>query len=139
MQGQGLPSMGSGAASGSLQPGAFTEEELRQLGREIAERRSQASELRERLEAQGVETADLRAIERQMGRLDTRQLTNDPLALESLRRNIEELRQFEFSLWRQIGGAQAVVRTPREQVIPEGYEEQADAYFRSLAEDDSQP
>lgn len=139
MQGQGLPSMGSGTASGSLQPGAFTAEELRQLGREISQRRGQASELRQRLEEQGVDTADLRDIERQMGRLDTRELTNDPLALEALRQNIEELRQFEFSLWRQIGGAQAVVRTPQEQVIPEGYEEQAETYFRSLAEDGELP
>jgi len=85
------------------------------------------------LDNQGVETADLRDIERQMRRFDTRKLTNDPLALDALRKNIEALRQFEFSLWRVLDGKHEAVRSPRSERAPDGYEKQAARYFRALA------
>ncbi len=131
--GQGAPALGSGSSSGSLQPGAFSAEDIRQLSREVRERLLETEELRQSLEQQGVDVSDLKDIQRNMNRLDTRQLTNDPLALEALRRNIEELRHFEFGLWRELGRDTTELRSPRAERAPEGYEDEAERYFRSLA------
>jgi hypothetical protein len=120
---------------GSFQPGVFGREELRQLDRELAQRRDDGRELREGLAEQGVEVGQLDEILRQMEDFDVRGLNNDPLALENLRQAIlEKLRQFEFSLWRQLKTeGEDGIRLTGDDRVPAGYEDRVEEYFKALA------
>jgi hypothetical protein len=119
---------------GSFQPGTFTSEELRQLDRELSERQRDAQQLREDLRRQGMDTSQLDAIIGQMRRFNVRGLNQDPLALDALRDAVVEgLRQFEFSLWRQLGGSDQRIRLSGDDQVPPGYEERVEEYFRELA------
>ncbi|HVS12781.1 MAG TPA: DUF4175 family protein [Thermoanaerobaculia bacterium] len=119
---------------GSFQPGAFSSEELRQLERELEQRLRDAQELRQGLRQQGVDVGQLDDVIGQMRRFDIRGLNNDPLALDALRDAVVEgLRQFEFSLWRQLEGGDQRIRLSGDDQVPPGYEERVEEYFRALA------
>ena len=82
-----------------------------------------------------MDTTDLDQLLRQMGDLTLLGLNKDPLALESLRRDIVEgLRQFEYRLWRDLRGADTErVYLGNSDHVPPGYRELVDEYFRKLA------
>jgi len=133
----GRPSQYGSSSGGFYQPGAFTTEDLRQAERELSQRRQDLDALRRELRREGMDTSDVDRLLRQMGDLDLLGLNKDPLALESLRRDIVEgLRQFEYRLWRELRGADTErVYLGNSDQVPPGYRELVDEYFRKLAND----
>ena len=131
----GRPSQYGSSSGGFYQPGAFTTEDLRQAERELSQRRQDLDALRRELRREGMDTSDVDRLLRQMGDLDLLGLNKDPLALESLRRDIVEgLRQFEYRLWRELRGADTErVYLGNSDQVPPGYRELVDEYFRKLA------
>ena len=124
-----------GSGSGGFQPGTFTAEDLRQVEREFNQRASELRALRGDLRREGMDTSDLDQVLGQMGDLNLLGLNRDPLALDSLRRDIVEgLRQFEYRLWRDLrGGDTERVYLGNSDQVPPGYRELVDEYFRQLA------
>ena len=133
----GRPSQYGSSSGGFYQPGAFTTEDLRQAERELSQRRQDLDALRRELRREGMDTSDVDRLLRQMSDLDLLGLNKDPLALESLRRDIVEgLRQFEYRLWRELRGADTErVYLGNSDQVPPGYRALVDEYFRKLAND----
>ncbi len=131
----GRPNQYGSSSGGYYQPGTFTTEDLRQAERELGQRQQDLDALRRELRREGMETADLDQLLRQMGDLNLLGLNKDPLALERLRRDIVEgLRQFEYRLWRELRGADTErVYLGNSDQVPAGYRELVDEYFRKLA------
>ena len=131
----GRPSQYGSSSGGWYQPGVFTAEDLRQFERELDQRRSDLEALRADLRRERMDTTDLDQLLRQMGDLTLLGLNKDPLALESLRRDVVEgLRQFEYRLWRELRGADTErVYLGNSDQVPPGYRELVDEYFRKLA------
>ncbi len=124
-------------SGGYFQPGIYTGEELRQFQREVEQRRAELQALQGDLRSERLETADIERVLAQMGDLNLLGLNEDPLALESLRRDIVEgLRQFEYELWRELRGAdEERLYLGNADQVPPGYRELVDEYFRNLAAD----
>ena len=131
----GRPSQYGSGAGGYYQPGIFTAEDLRQAERELNQRRQDLNALRTELRREGMDTSDLDRLLGQLGNLNLLGLNRDPLALDSLRRDIVEgLRQFEYRLWRELRGADTErVYLGNSDQVPAGYRELVDEYFRKLA------
>ena len=131
----GRPNQYGSSSGGYYQPGIFTAEDLRQFDRELQQRQQDLEALRGELRRERMDTADLDQVLRQMGDLNLLGLNRDPLALESLRRDIVEgLRQFEYRLWRDLRGADTErVYLGNSDQVPPGYRELVDEYFRKLA------
>ncbi len=125
------------SSGGYYQPGIFTAEDLRQFDRELQQRQQDLEALRGELRRERMDTSDLDQVLRRMGDLNLLGLNRDPLALESLRRDIVEgLRQFEYRLWRDLRGADTErVYLGNSDQVPAGYRELVDEYFRKLAND----
>jgi len=123
------------SSGGYYQPGIFPAEDLRQIDRELHQRRADLESLRNDLRRERMDTADLDQLLRQMGDLSLLGLNRDPLALERLRNEIVEgLRQFEYRLWRELRGGEAErVYLGNSDQVPPGYRELVDEYFRKLA------
>ena len=127
-----------GSSSGGFyQPGIFPAEDLRQIDRELDQRRADLESLRNDLRRERMDTADLDRLLGQMGDLSLLGLNRDPLALERLRNDIVEgLRQFEYRLWRELrGGETERVYLGNSDQVPPGYRDLVDEYFRKLASD----
>ncbi len=131
----GRPDQYGSSSGGWYQPGTFTAEDLRQAEREFGQRQQDLEALRGELRRERMDTSDLDQLLRQMGDLNLLGLNRDPLALESLRRDIVEgLRQFEYRLWRDLRGADTErVYLGNSDQVPPGYRELVDEYFRKLA------
>ena len=131
----GQDSQYGSSSGGYFQPGIFTAEDLRQIDRELEQRRADLQALRGDLRRERMDTSDLDQVLRQMGDLNLLGMNRDPLALESLRRDIVEgLRQFEYRLWRDLRGADTErVYLGNSDQVPPGYRELVDEYFRKLA------
>ena len=131
----GRPNQYGSSSGGWYQPGIFTAEDLRQAERELQQRQQDLEALRGELRRERMDTSDLDQLLRQMGDLNLLGLNRDPLALESLRRDIVEgLRQFEYRLWRDLRGADTErVYQGNSDQVPAGYRELVDEYFRKLA------
>ncbi len=131
----GRPNQYGSSSGGYYQPGIFTAEDLRQFDRELQRRQQDLEALRGELRRERMDTSDLDQVLRRMGDLNLLGLNRDPLALESLRRDIVEgLRQFEYRLWRDLRGADTErVYLGNSDQVPAGYRELVDEYFRKLA------
>ena len=131
----GRPNQYGSSSGGYYQPGIFTAEDLRQFHRELQRRQQDLEALRGELRRERMDTSDLDQVLRRMGDLNLLGLNRDPLALESLRRDIVEgLRQFEYRLWRDLRGADTErVYLGNSDQVPPGYRELVDEYFRKLA------
>ena len=123
------------SSGGYFQPGIFQAEDLRQVDRELDQRRADLENLRNDLRRERMDTADLDQLLQQMGDLSLLGLNRDPLALERLRNEIVEgLRQFEYRLWRELRGGEAErIYLGNSDQVPPGYRELVDEYFRKLA------
>jgi hypothetical protein len=108
--------------------------DARQFGREAGTRLRDAQRLRDDLRRQGIKTDELdRAIDR-MAKLEGA-MSGNPLGLAQLQSDvIEGLKQFEFSLFKQlgVGSAKQPATGMRAQVSPE-YSKAVDEYFKSIA------
>ncbi len=135
--GVGGPTQMGSSTGTSFQPGTFTSAEMRQAQGELSQRIREGRELGRELRSLGLETQDLDDILAQMNRFQMRQINNDPLALERLKQEIvEELRQFEFRIWRELEGSETQeIRLSAGDEIPEEYRELVSEYFKSLADD----
>ena len=108
----------------------------RQLGRELRERRIDAERLRRDLEQEGVDVGELERILSRMRALEGRGLGSDRRALELLQSQvIEGLKEFEFSLRRQMTGVEdRRPRSGRQGEVPAEYRELVDRYYESLSD-----
>lgn len=131
----GRPSQYGPSSGGYYQPGIFTAEDLRQAERELDQRRRDLDSLRGELRREGMDTSVVDQLLQSMDNLNLLGLNRDPLALDSLRRDIVEgLRQFEYRLWRELRGADTErVYLGNSDQVPAGYRELVDEYFRRLA------
>jgi hypothetical protein len=107
---------------------------MRQLTRELRERRAAAEALRRDLRAQGQETGDLdrlidemRSVERQ-GSFD---LSTDIEQLQSS--VVDGLKAFEFALRRQLSGDGAQPVLGGNADVPASYRQLVDEYYKALA------
>ncbi len=128
--------IGSSTGARFFQPGTMTAEDLRQFDRELGQRQQEARALRDQLREQGLGTADLDSLLRQLDRFDVRRINNDPLALDQLRAQVVEgLRQFEYRLWRELADDdEARLHLTGSDEVPESYRELVERYFKSLSE-----
>ncbi len=119
---------------GSFQPGTMSNEEVRQFQRELSERVRQGRELSDQLRQQGLDSTSLDQILRQMNALQVRKINNDPLALNQLKEGVVEgLRQFEYTLWREIEGGEEKLFLENSDFVPDGYRELVEEYYRKLS------
>lgn len=113
---------------------AAAEDRLRQLAREVGERRRELQDIRNRLHREGVETGELEDLGRALGRYDNPRALGTPRALDDLARVIVPgIKEFEFALRRvlleQRDGAGHVAGADR--VAPE-YRAMVEEYYRKL-------
>ena len=131
-QAWGGPEGGVGPREGS---GSVGPRDLRQLGRELEERRLQLEALEGRLRSDGVDPADL---ERIIDRLRGLEL-GDPAAVRETLAALENevvqgLKEFEFGLRRSLGKKEdeSLAQVTNDDV-PDGYEEMVEKYYKALA------
>ncbi len=121
---------GAGAPDGPGRP----QDTLRQLQRELGQRRSQLQGLRDRLEQEGVDAEDLERIIGRLGSLGSGPL-RAPENLAILENEIVQgLKEFEYDLRREltVDKDQRLIQAA-EGEVPDGYEEMVDRYYKALA------
>ena len=128
---------GAPTGDASLRPqGAFRPRTLRQLGRELGQRRAQLEALRERLRNDGVDAAELDRIIERLAALGSGS-SQGPETLAALERDVVQgLKEFEYGLRRQLVADedQRLLQVADDEV-PDGYEEMVDRYYKALAEE----
>jgi hypothetical protein len=115
----------------------FNDGDVRQFRREFGERREQAERLRDQLRQEGVDTGELDGIVERLRQLERDRPYGDPRGLAELQAQvIQGLKEFEYVLRRELGGAEAreLLLTGSDEV-PEGYRELVEEYYKSLAEE----
>jgi hypothetical protein len=118
--------------NGRLNP--LNSSDARQFGREVGVRREAAEALRDGLRRDGVQTGELDKAIEQMKRLEGA-VTGDPKGLDQLQSEvIEGLKQFEFSLFKQVGASSAKQpATGMRAQTPAEYNALVDEYFKSIS------
>ncbi len=109
--------------------------EPRQLQREARDRRAEAQALRRDLQALGVDVKDLDAIIGALAALDSTRVYADADEITRLQQKLAEtLQRFQFSLRRDLGGADAEqLLLSGADAAPEAYKKQIEEYYRLLA------
>ncbi|MCG6989443.1 MAG: DUF4175 family protein [Gemmatimonadetes bacterium] len=130
------PDVGSGARPGAptgLRP--LTDEDIRQLTRELRERAVQADTLSMQLRAGGQDASGAQAIRDALQRLEQRGVWNDPAQAAALQAEVlESLKRLEFSLRREVEGVpeeRATLQGSDE--VPDGYRKLVEQYYKALA------
>jgi hypothetical protein len=128
--------IGSGSPDGPrYQPGTFSTEELRQLGREFRQRVADAENLRRELARQNLDVPDLSEIIRNMEEFERKQIYLNPLGLEKLEKEVlTDLKQFEYWLRRELEvlGDEELFLGGSDQV-PSDYRKLVEEYYRALS------
>jgi hypothetical protein len=113
----------------------FNPGEIRQFRDQTRYWAGEAQQLRDQLRNDGVNTADLDEILRQMRQLDDDRVYKDPKELERLETEVGEgLKRFEFGLRRKAEDAaadQPALASTDE--VPRGFRDQVEEYFRALS------
>jgi hypothetical protein len=109
--------------------------DARQFGRDIRDRREAIEDLRNDLRQQGVNTAELDRLIERLRDLEQNRLGGDPMGLDRLQAEvIEGFKQFEFSLFRQLGvGLAKQPATGMRPDAPAEFKKAVDEYYKSLA------
>ncbi len=125
--GAGLP---GGGGTGWLGP-----EGIRQIRRELRERRSELRDLERELQRGGHAPGDLRAIDERLGGLDNLSAYRDPRGVAALAAAVlEDLKLFEYALSREIAGEDPKqLRLSDSDELPPGWRKLVEEYYRSLA------
>ncbi|MBI4540523.1 MAG: DUF4175 family protein [Gemmatimonadetes bacterium] len=136
-QGQQGQQQGAPGAYGDARPGGPWQPGLRdprQLRRELAERAAELDRLRAEFRREGIDISRLDEIVDRLGRMDNLGPLGTPRGIAELQGEIiRGLREFEFSVRRQLGGGpERLVRGGSDRVPPE-YRELVDEYFKALA------
>lgn len=122
---------GEGVGSGLVRP-----RDLRQLGRELQERRLQLEKLQEELRREEVDPTELARIIGTLRGLGAGDKLGDPEVAAVLERDVVQgLKEFEYNLRRRLGsGEDERLLRMSDEDVPEGYEEMVDRYYKALAE-----
>jgi hypothetical protein len=130
------PEVGGDARPGAPERlGPLSDEDIRQLTRELRERAVQADTLSTQLRAAGQDAADAQAIRDALQRLERRGVWNDPAQAAALQAAVlESLKRLEFSLRRKVEGAPEERATLQgSDDVPDGYRKLVEQYYKALA------
>jgi hypothetical protein len=123
-----------GPGDNSFQPGTFTSEDIRQFRREFRERAQEAQDLRRELQRQDLQVPDLKSIIERMEAFDSNRVYDDPRGLAELGALVEELKQFEYWLRRELEGiGKEELLLSGSDHVPAGYRKLVEEYYRSLS------
>ena len=123
-----------GPGANSFQPGTFSSEDVRQFRREFRERAREAQSLREGLQRQDLQVPDLQSIIERMKAYDSNKVYKDPRGLQELSALVEELKQFEYWLRRELEGmSKEELLLSGSDHVPAGYRKLVEEYYRSLS------
>ena len=130
--GGGSPtSQGRGTAGGT---GRFSAEDLRQFTREFQEIGRDAQQLRQQLQAAGVNPQDIDAAIRDLRQGENQSAYADPKSLEKLQEAaLERLKQFEFNLRRKMESGGDSLALSGSDEVPAGFRQAIEEYYRSLS------
>jgi hypothetical protein len=121
--------------NGRLNP--LNPNDARQFAREFADRRQAAQNLRDGLRRQNpnLSTAELDKAIEQLAKLQESGVSGDPASLDRLQADvIEGLKQFEFSLFKQLGIASAKQpATGTRADMPPEYKSLIEEYYRAIS------
>jgi len=137
-QGQGQQGQRGGQPGGNPQTGGgdFSPEDMgRQFQSELRQRRGELQELRRELQQEGVDVTQLNELLRTLEVLESLDPIGDPRGMEQLAEAvIPGLKEFEYMLRRQIGGAdmEQLFLSGSDEVPPE-YRELVEEYYRLLS------
>ena len=131
----GPPQAGSQVPNQSGGPGRLRPGDLRQFGRELLERQSELTQLRQELEREGVDVGELDEVIADLRSLSRSRDIGDPLGLERLESEIiQGLKDFEYALRKQLLGAEeARPFLAGSEDVPSEYRELVEEYYRELA------
>jgi hypothetical protein len=145
-QGQGQGSFGSNRTAGEATraplgegdagPGVsrFSNDDLRQFSREYQELTRSAQELRQRLQAAGVNPTEFDPILRDLQGINANGAFNDPKALQLLQADaLDRLKKLEFNLRRQMGDANNSLGLSGSDEVPSSFRQAIEEYYRLLA------
>lgn len=121
--------------SGDMRPGSISPEQARQFRSEARQRLQDAQQLRDELRRQGMDTADLDQVIRDLSALTEERVWGMPKDLEALQAAVVDgVKQFEYRLRRDLGMAddQKLLLSGSDEV-PEGFRKMVEEYYRALA------
>ncbi len=128
---------GNGARFGGgegARGGALTPEQARQLGREFRAQRLAVDSVRRSLAAEGVDAGELDRVLAGLRALESPDAYRDIEAVERLQRTaLEALKNFEFTLRRQVYGDAVGPVAGGTDKVPAGFRDAVAEYYRSLA------
>jgi hypothetical protein len=130
---QGAPTGPGGG--GDMRPGSISPDQVRQFRSEARQRLQDAQQLRDELRRQGIETADLDQVIRDLSALTEERVWGTPKDLEALQAAVVDgVKQFEYRLRRELGMAddQKLLLSGSDEV-PEGFRKMVEEYYRALA------
>jgi hypothetical protein len=121
--------------------GRLSEGDARQFGRELRERLNDAQQLRNDLQRQGLDVAELDRAIKGMRSLADENLLMDPTAAATLKAQIlDGLKGFEFDLRRSLGlNDKDRVLLGRSGDVPEAYRQYVEDYYKALAAGKKKP
>jgi len=118
-----------------MRPGSISPDQVRQFRSEARQRLQDAQQLRDELRRQGIETADLDQVIRDLSALTEERVWGTPKDLEALQAAVVDgVKQFEYRLRRELGMAddQKLLLSGSDEV-PEGFRKMVEEYYRALA------
>lgn len=142
-RGQGRVEPQGEAGGGGFAPGGgrrLAPGDIRQFRNEFGQRREDAQRLREELRSDGVDVGDLAAAIRDLGRLESGRLYEDPEELQRLQEAIlRGLKDFEFALRRGLSAELERLFLSGSDDVPAEYRALVEEYYRALSEGRTPP
>jgi DNA-binding transcriptional MerR regulator len=129
-----MAGLGGGDARPNGGNGRFSSDDVRQFTREFQELNRDAQQLRQQLQAAGVNPQELEGAMRDLRQGENQSAYSDPKGLEKLQQAaLERLKQFEFNLRRKIDGGNESLALSGSDEVPAGFRQAIEEYYRSLA------
>jgi len=112
----------------------FSNDDVRQFTREFQELNRDAQQLRQQLQAAGINAQDLESALRDFRQGENQNAYSDPKGLEKLQQAaLERLKQFEFNLRRKLGKGNESLALSASDEVPATFRQAIEEYYRSLA------
>lgn len=119
---------------GNARPGTFSGDDVRQMRRQAREWSNDAQQLRQQLQAAGMNPKDLDQVMRDLAALDSDLAYSDPKGLQQLQAAaLEHLKKFEFTLRKKIDGGSESLSLSGSDEVPAGFRQAIEEYYRALA------
>jgi hypothetical protein len=129
--GSGRP---GGSPYGGARAGTFSPDDVRQLRRQAREWQGDVQQLRQQLQAAGVNPKDLDQVIRDLAALDSDRAYSDPKGLQQLQSAaLEHLKTFEFALRKKVEGGNDSLALSASDEVPAGFRQAIEEYYRALA------